>query len=136
MRPRGPYDYNVVETTFKQPSLTRESFAAETDMHYIIDRFTRTGELNTRELPYGEQPPTFAERHYAMANISNAYESLPESEREIYEGPLDWVEKALQQGQLDSPEDAESVLEGLSPTPEDKEPPQAATSDEGASKSA
>ncbi|UDN67526.1 internal scaffolding protein [robinz microvirus RP_38] len=47
---RHPYDYNHrVKVTFKNPSLTHQSFAESADVNYIISRFDRTGLLESSD---------------------------------------------------------------------------------------
>lgn len=92
---RNPYNYNVMavsnETGLKceDPSLAQQQFKEETDVNYIVDRYTRTGEL-----PPGSQIPQFgdftgvSDYHSALNLVRQSQEefmSLPPAVRSRFE---------------------------------------------------
>ncbi|AXL15322.1 internal scaffolding protein [Microviridae sp.] len=91
-------------------NLTEQNHADYCDINYVIRQYQATGTLpnNFRPGQYGAQPPSFHERQLLNADLNNYYESLPDTEKQNYNGVEDFKDMLL------NPErEAEAVKFGL-----------------------
>lgn len=108
------------------PSLTRIEFAADSDIHHIIDRFMRTGQLplfadrQTYESAEG-LPETFEDLMQTTVAASQAFEQLPLDVRNRFNNdPVAYAEYLASQESKDSatpPPSPEPEGEGSAPEP-------------------
>lgn len=78
-----------VQLQFDQPSLTKQEFAAENDINYIVERARVTGELPQKrtEPVYGDftSVPEYQEALNIVNEAENAFQSLPSIIRERFQ---------------------------------------------------
>ena len=109
--------------TFTEPSLTKPQFAKECDLHTIIDRFMRTGQLPassprpTIDDATGA-PDSFDELMQNVAAARQVFDSLPEEERAKFNNdPEAWLQAQLETSE-EKPE--EKPAENPEEKPEEK----------------
>lgn len=103
--------------TNDEPSLTQQSDQKQTDIHYIMKQFERTGVLNhlsQYEGQYGEfaSMPDYTAAHQAIAEAKTMFETVPASIRAQHNNDpsqfVDWMcdpknrEAMLEQGFTDT----------------------------------
>lgn len=88
--------------TFTEPSLTKPQFAKECDLHTIIDRFMRTGQLPassprpTIDDATGS-PGSFDELMQTVVSVRQTFDALPEEERAKFDNDPDaWLQAQLE----------------------------------------
>lgn len=91
-------DCGLTGLTFTEPSLTKPQFAKECDLHTIIDRFMRTGQL-----PASSPRPTiddatgapgsFDELMQNAVAVQQSFDALPADERAKFDDdPAVWLQ--------------------------------------------
>jgi len=103
--------------TNNEPSLTQQSDQKQTDIHYIMKQFERTGVLNHSsqyEGQYGNfaSMPEYSEAHQQIAEAKSMFETVPATIRQQHNNDpaqfVDWMcnpknrEAMLEQGFTDT----------------------------------
>lgn len=102
--------YPRVSIDCSEGNLTEQNHADYCDINHVIRQYKATGTLpnNFRPGQYGAQPPSFHERQLINADLNNYYESMPDTEKQNYNGVEDFKDMLL------NPErEAEAVKFGL-----------------------
>jgi phage internal scaffolding protein len=78
-----------VQVVNDEPSLTKQAFAEETDINYIMSKFANTGQLPTmieREPRYGDftDAPTFENSMAIVVKAQEQFDALPAKVRERF----------------------------------------------------
>lgn len=86
-----------VQVTFKNPSLTKQSFKQECDINTIVNRFQNTGQIplqNNLEPQYGNAPDL--DLKTALDNVKNLhreFDDLPDYKKQIFNNnPTEYAE--------------------------------------------
>lgn len=99
-------DCGLTGLTFKDPSLVRTEFAAESDIYYIVDRFLKTGVLPNQldRSPIQDAtvyPDNLQDLLNATTAANQAFEMLPVSVRNQFNGdPMAYAEFLAAGGQV------------------------------------
>lgn len=115
-------DCGLTGLTFTQPSLVKPQFAADCDLHNIIDRFMRTGQLPpSHERPSIEDattlPDNFQDVMDTAVKVRQQFDMLPAEEREKFgDDPDAWL-ASVQVEQKEIPDDSEPSEETSKETP-------------------
>lgn len=95
-----PNDCGLEGLTFTEPSLCKFEFAADCDLHNIINRFLSTGVL-----PEGREGSSvdvtntvsdFTDLQNRLAYSQQAFEQLPIEEQQKFGSVQEWLEAKLQ----------------------------------------
>lgn len=108
-------DCGLSGLTFTEPSLTKPQFAKECDLHTIIDRFMRTGQLPassprpTIDDATGS-PGSFDELMQNAVAVQQSFDALPADERAKFDNdPAVWLQ-ALQESEKQENKDEQDKI--------------------------
>lgn len=96
------YDCGIDGLTFKKPSLCKPQFAADCDLHTIVDRFMRTGQLpqsSQRQSLEGDftQVDDFQTIQDRCVSLRQQFDTLPlEVRNKFNNDPVAWFSAALE----------------------------------------
>lgn len=104
-------DCGLAGLTFTQPSLVKPQFAADCDLHNIIDRFMRTGQLPPSHARSSiadatTLPDNFQDVMDSAVKVRQQFDMLPVDEREKFGNDPDAWLAAVQAQQKETPDDS------------------------------
>ena len=95
-----PHDCGLDGLTFTEPSLCKFEFASDCDIHNIIDRFLRTGQLPQervgQSLDVTGMPKSYQDMQDRIAVARQDFEQLPLDEQVKYGNVEAWLERQLE----------------------------------------
>lgn len=118
--------------TCKDPSLTQQQFAKDSDINVILSKFMQTGELNTTgQAVYQDvEEGDLQDRIITRWEVDKAWSDLPAAVRNILKDPrtfTDYVQHCLDTGDLDPLRELglATPVKSTAEPPEPKTPPMA-----------